>query len=243
MRGFLQKLARSVVRPQPNPHPFVESIYPTQGAKGTHSVQSPEIAVGIARPQPAAAQPISPLHDRPLTAAGNRHPDVLAWQRDEVPSDLEERAASQAQSYRPLLPPRETQVSVPSELIPPLRRPTETDSPEAHETQVSSSDSEAGAVRAAVSAPPTREELKPAPPMLPHFDAQALLSARKTAAAPAQVAQHVQHERKADDIQINIGRIEVIAVPPTPPIRHATPPARKGTSLDEYLSRRNGRAG
>jgi hypothetical protein len=44
-----------------------------------------------------------------------------------------------------------------------------------------------------------------------------------------------------DEIQINIGRIEVIAVPPPAP-RPAPAPARKGLSLDEYLSRGNGRA-
>jgi hypothetical protein len=46
----------------------------------------------------------------------------------------------------------------------------------------------------------------------------------------------------ADDIQIHIGRIEVIAVPPPAPRAQAAP-SRKGLSLDEYLSRRNGRLG
>jgi hypothetical protein len=43
-----------------------------------------------------------------------------------------------------------------------------------------------------------------------------------------------------DEIQIHIGRIEVIAAPPAPAARPA-PPARKSISLDEYLKRNNRR--
>jgi hypothetical protein len=45
--------------------------------------------------------------------------------------------------------------------------------------------------------------------------------------------------RGADEIEINIGRIEVTAIPPAAP--RSTPPARKSLNLDEYLQRRNGR--
>ena len=47
-------------------------------------------------------------------------------------------------------------------------------------------------------------------------------------------------ERSADDIEIHIGRIEVMAVPPAPP-RQTVPPVRKSLRLDEYL--RRGREG
>jgi hypothetical protein len=46
----------------------------------------------------------------------------------------------------------------------------------------------------------------------------------------------------ADEIQIHIGRIEVIATPPPAP-RVVPTPARRSQSLDEYLRRSNGRAG
>jgi len=51
-------------------------------------------------------------------------------------------------------------------------------------------------------------------------------------------------ERETGDIQIHIGRIEVTAVPPAPaPARPEARLARKSLNLDEYLKRRNGRAG
>jgi hypothetical protein len=49
-------------------------------------------------------------------------------------------------------------------------------------------------------------------------------------------------QREPDEIQIHIGRIEVVAVPP-PVAPPASPRPRRGApSLDEYLRRRNGRA-
>jgi hypothetical protein len=47
---------------------------------------------------------------------------------------------------------------------------------------------------------------------------------------------------QGDEIQIHIGRIEVIAMPPAAP-RPAAGPARKTQTLDEYLRQRNGRTG
>jgi hypothetical protein len=46
---------------------------------------------------------------------------------------------------------------------------------------------------------------------------------------------------QSDDIQIHIGRIEVVAVPQQVP-RPVAPAPQKGISLDEYLGRRNGRS-
>ena len=65
------------------------------------------------------------------------------------------------------------------------------------------------------------------------------VKAPRPAQAPTRSFAEAPH---TDDIQIHIGRVEVIAVPPAEP-RRTPPPARKGLSLDEYLSRRNGRVG
>jgi hypothetical protein len=54
--------------------------------------------------------------------------------------------------------------------------------------------------------------------------------------------QQARAERQGDEIQIHIGRIEVIATPPAAP-RPMPVPARKSQTLDEYLRRGSGRAG
>jgi hypothetical protein len=54
--------------------------------------------------------------------------------------------------------------------------------------------------------------------------------------------QRAREERQSDEIQIHIGRIEVIAMPPAAP-RPMPVPARKSQTLDEYLRRGSGRAG
>jgi len=48
--------------------------------------------------------------------------------------------------------------------------------------------------------------------------------------------------REPDEIQIHIGRIEVLAVPPAPAPSAAVKPERGTPSLDEYLRRRDGKA-
>lgn len=50
-----------------------------------------------------------------------------------------------------------------------------------------------------------------------------------------------REEREADDIQIHIGRIEVLAVPPAPPVARPASAAQKPSSLDDYLQRRDRR--
>jgi hypothetical protein len=82
-------------------------------------------------------------------------------------------------------------------------------------------------------------------PSEPERSAAALLTASRRAAASEAAAQRnaqiMRPPLQAEEIQIHIGRIEVIAVPP-PATRSAAAPARKGQSLDEYLSRSNGRS-
>lgn len=76
----------------------------------------------------------------------------------------------------------------------------------------------------------------------PEQSAPALQAASRRAAASeaAQRSALMRAPIQAEDIQIHIGRIEVIAVP-LPAPRPAAAPARRGQTLDEYLSRSNGR--
>ena len=76
-----------------------------------------------------------------------------------------------------------------------------------------------------------------------HFDKAATSGApvlRRLAQPPSQKRDVGQPQ--GDEIQIHIGRIEVIAMPPAAP-RPVAAPARKTQTLDEYLRQKNGRTG
>lgn len=66
------------------------------------------------------------------------------------------------------------------------------------------------------------------------------MAAGRRLAQQQQARERAEHQ--GDDIQIHIGRIEVIAMPPAAP-RPTPVPARKSQTLDEYLRRGSGRAG
>jgi hypothetical protein len=68
----------------------------------------------------------------------------------------------------------------------------------------------------------------------------AQINAKRQQAPISQPSRPVQAQ--PEEIQIHIGRIEVLAVPQVAS-RPAATPARKGLNLDDYLSRRNGRSG
>jgi hypothetical protein len=78
-------------------------------------------------------------------------------------------------------------------------------------------------------------ELQAASRLAAASDALTLRNAADTMAA------RMRSPIQPEDIQIHIGRIEVIAVPPPAP-RPAATPQRRGQSLDEYLSGSNGRS-
>lgn len=224
MKHFLQKLASRVMQPEPSLHPFVESIYAAR-ATVDGSPRSVEMAVGVARPQVTPSPPVPTAE--------------MQW-RGSMPTEREERPP-----YRPLLPPRQTEEPG-AEAVAPLRRNLES----SREEHVSAVESTRGEGYSAASSISEREAVRgireaqiagPPKPLVPRIDAQ-LSRAMSRPTAPPVGPRHHQEVRGADDIQINIGRIEVIAVPPAAP-RTTAPPARKGMSLDDYLSRRNGRMG
>ena len=233
MKHFLQKLASSVMRPQPSLHPFAESRYAAPRTSVDRWAQGSEVVVGTSRPQPSPSQPVPIIESQPYRAAQK---EAQAWPR--------ERDLSIA--YRPLLPMRETQESAADGFALLRQRKKET-----HDEHESAPESMRGEQRATASLISERDNeraresqlARQIRPLIPQADAQSLIAVRRPAVATAQLSNRHHHERRdADDIQINIGRIEVIAV--SPPTQRSTPaPARKGMSLDDYLSRRNGRIG
>jgi hypothetical protein len=249
MRRFLQKLASGVIRPQPNLHPFAESIYPAQLHASSESLgRASEITLVSSRRDQSTSQP-----PQAETFSVARAPQMEAqrWPSTTKVSALPETVSTHGQNYfRPLLPVREIQGSQDAAVISPLHRQTDgtsSSTPESRSQRMHDDerDSDASPKFQVRTTHPEHEETrttKQVSPLLPLFDAQSL-ALRKPAAIAAQFAPRAQQETPSgDDIRINIGRIEVIAVPLSAP--QAMPaPTRKGMSLDEYLSRRNGRTG
>jgi hypothetical protein len=85
------------------------------------------------------------------------------------------------------------------------------------------------------SAPAPAIKPQPAPPLLP------VRVATRPPAAAAQLSNQARRAAEEPDIQVHIGRIEVIAATPPPPRAPAARPNRS-TSLADYLAGRNGRS-
>ncbi len=252
MKRFLQKLASSVLRPQPNLHPFAESIYPAPlHVSSERSTQEQEISVATSRREQSASQPAPLVHQsQTLTPARSPQPQVQSWLSAARSSAREENITGHELTFRPLLPVREAEDSYATSVISPHSQRIDATSPVTADSRTDSTpdvervtgDSATARVTAVH---PAQDESRGAKqtPLHSQFDVLSLLALRKPAPAAAPFVPRTQQETHAsDDIRINIGRIEVIAVPPSAP-RSTPAPARKGLSLDEYLSRRNGRVG
>ncbi len=238
MKPFLRKLASSVIRPTPNVHPFAESIYPVPlHASSERLSQAPEISVATSREETASPSPL--LQSPTFTPTRSPHSEVQSWLNAMKSSTQSENASPHEQNYfRPLLPVLETRHTEPNVQGVSVSR----------SRSVPNEDSRKNAASPPIVGPTrlAQDESLPAKQVAPlrlQFDAQSLLALRKPTSAAAPFVSRAQQEtRTGDDIRINIGRIEVIAVPPSSP--RATPASiRKGLSLDEFLNRRNGRAG
>jgi hypothetical protein len=269
MRGFLHRIAAAALTPGPRVHPFVDSIY---AAPRLQNLQAPpalvEEDVSLSSPGPSPLAAPSPAGSAPSRVAApiRNQPDS-----NQIDPQMESHTRFQRRSRRaeahsgqsPAGPVNQGEEALPSspahaqapnessarhlaedfELDAGQRRldtsagaaagkePSDAGSPQAWRfTPIVSEDGWPAARSAPILEPP-------GPRLPPDRRSSARMDARQEAAsafagpAPAQ----------QDDIQIHIGRIEVVAVSPPAP-RPAAPSHRKGPSLDEYLSRRNGRA-
>jgi hypothetical protein len=239
MSGFLQRIASSAVRPKLTAHPFVESIYPA--ARRQASAEPRERYETFAAPVEQAAERSSRselfMEESRRTNKALAQPEGMYTQQPET--------ATEREIFQPLLPQQEVEANVASKRS---RHNGE------EVTTVSSSASSVSQQELANS--PTALEYVPlvadrlartgiSDPReihpLPSSGEGGPVSARARQSAQVQPGARSTLPQ-GEDIQIHIGRIEVVAVPQAAP-RPAAAPARKGMSLDEYLSRRNGRAG
>ena len=263
MKGFLQRLAASATRAEARTHPLVDSIYATphpteQSGPSLYSESmdhptgqqiqanaSPAIGTdenlivrkaqsGVAHPTNsvvnAKAGAPEPIFE-PLVQPATGKPFANSLPAAE-PLDAMERSSHfspELPTYSPSIPSTEREIgSRGLESLPIIvERLLRADASSAQESDSSGRNTETNGLQTQ----PRRKEAEVS-------TVAAQVNARRQQPYVSPQSRAAQPE----EIQIHIGRIEVLAVPQPAP-RPATEPARKGLSLDEYLSRRNGRRG
>jgi hypothetical protein len=261
MRGYLQRIAASVVRPQPAVHPFVESAFSASRREEPAEPLLREERFSAAVPVERAAA--HGLRDEsrieaPQPVQASASPSGEPVEHETLVAAPVERVAPRIFSPEPSArtpQPRTSPMGPLQEIVQRLTAATPTIEPEAFQPLLPRSEIDpkqsADPPRAGASrqdrpesgSPEATREVPRFEPIIPKdlspVRAAAGLVRRPRVELPPGPR---SPQPPADEIQIHIGRIEVVAVQPAAP-RPATPPARKALSLDEYLSRRNGRAG
>jgi hypothetical protein len=264
MMGFLERLSAVAQQSAPRVHPLVESIYAaanaeehlapgarfesaSQPVEGGFSARRTSVSPPSPESNAAAHAPVAPRAGaRPIHPNSHRREDAL----EPVLPMRESRPAHKAIS-----PPASANISWDSNAVDagPLvaSQPDPAREPQPPEQLVHGLGYLPRIMERLVgeAAPPSHDHAPSAKPSSQPYrplrpgDAEAQAIKASDPGRQPQTAQPARHSgAQADDIQIHIGRIEVLAVPQAAP-RPATIAARKGQSLDEYLSRRNGRAG
>jgi hypothetical protein len=231
MNGFLHRVVTSVVRPQPSLHPLVESIYSTPMR---HRPREPRL-------QFEAIVPGSPMEHFEGQAV---QPDSFSEQVQSPVSSLtlqvkaqHEKITREGGVFRPMLSRQEANPTSDAMRL----------NPSAERTEDSTSSASFGeGLRKASDYVPivadhrSRDErMDVINPSEMHAQSEDLSTvARVNDRRQSPQISHIPRnaQPQSDDIQIHIGRIEVVAVPQAPP-RPPIAPTRKGISLDEYLSR------
>ena len=263
MKGFLQRLAASAIRTAPRTHPLVEPMYaaPLAAEQAAPSLHFEPASPRLRTSEPPTAgpyegrephdsvfrHPSNPIANEdagtsrdffePLMRPANGTPIVRSTPVERKLSSVEGSAGFRLQTPLPISPEpsgaddRSEIRSRGLEYLPNVvERLLRADASNALESASSHQQTEAHGMQAQQ---PRKE------PELRTIAAQ--VNARRQQQAPVS-----QPSRPApaqpEEIQIHIGRIEVLAVPQAAP-RPAAAPVRKGLSLDDYLSRRNGRNG
>lgn len=270
MRGFLRRLAAAALTPEPRVHPFVDSIYAPPRLQNRQAPPAlVEEDVPLSSPGPSAFAAPRPAGSAPsgLVAPIRNQPDS-----NQIDSQMESQTRFQRRSRRaeahsrqsPAGPVNQGEEALPSS---PAHAQAPNESSARHRAEDFELDAgqrsldtsagapagkepaDAGSLQAWRFTPIVSEDRWPAArsaPILeppgPRLPPDRKSSARMDAGQEAASALARPAPSQRDDIQIHIGRIEVVAVSPPAP-RPAAPSHRKGLSLDEYLSRRNGRAG
>jgi hypothetical protein len=259
MRGYLQRLAASVSRPERRVRPLVGSIFAgelreeslVEEVQRPFAEQSTERAAQepVARVTPQAVRgPSEAIAKKPSHALIPAPQQVQSSPQPDTPEPPEfalllPRPAAQAES--PVLRVQEKPLERPAG---PYLRPAEITAKQEPERPKVLSETPPG-FQPLVLRPLIVEEARAEATEARPQPAGTREPTRKTA---IHMARQEPEERPAaakegergasEDIQIHIGRIEVIAAAPQAP-RAAASATTRSTSLEDYLKRRNGRAG
>lgn len=242
MSGFLQRIAGNALLPQASAQPFVESIYPVARRQGSSEPAGP---VGRYESFADSGEQLTEhiLCSELSMETGRRIGKALtspAGERREQQEPIAER-----DSFEPLLP-----------------RPAAGPTSASKRARLSAEEDLSLTPRALrQDNAKSRMAFEYVPLVADYFASDDThdsgnssqwhaLGEAESVAARAKEGEHSEQKQSgarptsphAEDIQIHIGRIEVVAVPQAAP-RPVAAPTRKGLSLDEYLRRRNGRVG
>jgi hypothetical protein len=217
--SYLQRLAGSVIQPREKVRPLVGSVF------SAHKSQQEPEDFSTANMPLSMSETASP--NSMQSPESQSAPKTLLSQNEVVTTSTRQNmsaAANESNTPQPLLPIRQ-QLSAQAH---------------AHRDQEAIASSEINEMKA-----PREDAYTPLIANSPAYSAQQSLAAppnfspmrhEKQKAAASRAA-----EREPDEIQIHIGRIEVSAVPQTP-VAPVTKAARKSSSLDDYLRRRDRRS-
>ncbi|MGA2350003.1 MAG: hypothetical protein ABSF70_06175 [Terracidiphilus sp.] len=269
MSGFLQRVTGAAIARRPRLHPVVDSIYAAARRDEAPGFQFPvemqtEVLLQQAGPRAKGQSDgfeSASRHSRAASLPDDRYGEspMRSEKTQEMSSvqNTAERLPRQRDSSRleyPALNFLESGTFQPLLGRLPAFQPVSETAAEAH-SEKNLDESAAGYDGAArpsrgwvyepviVAGTPLRSQPADAPRLSePATTAPALqIASRRVSANEAGSQRNAQSKSGAEDIQIHIGRIEVIAVPP-PAERPAAATVRRGQSLDEYLSRSNGRS-
>ena len=231
MKGYLQRMAASAVRPQSGIHPLVGSIY-----AGRAFADAPRDATAVAglheeERWTTSRQPVGEQRDAGIEPDASllleSATSEVAQRGSEPPANAaargEGRIDAQRAPFRPLLAAAEAESDESSRYDSAADGERQTLSGDGLEREDSAPESGFGALL-------PRESRSP-------------LSVSGVRRAKSEAFQHsAPAEREPDRVEIHIGRIEVTAVPQEAPRPAPTRP-RKSLDLGEYLKRRDGRTG
>jgi len=246
MKGYLQRLMTTVTRNDQRVFPVVGSVFSDPLREGNEGVVAPGVPMVDHRAQPVAAVPAESaqpvMHEERVQAPVPQASKLLMPAHMEAPalSGLTQGTTELAASATVAKTLREEDAVTESKPT-----PRETSLPlevhVVHATQQRMDDTAAIGPERRVPAAETRAS---AVPLVPAPNSQDTIARPAPIKAPPlrRAEAKAANAEKGGDVQIHIGRIEVIATPPAPPrSAHAAP--NRFTSLSDYLKRRNGRVG